>query len=193
MKNFSMPETVSPFLEQEELERLSQSLEKNVSREAAEALVRRVPLRPGATPKERAEWVNRLSEELEASFDRETIIKIRMGCHCNENGRLEETAEAFRALYQSNGQNLERFVSHLNKSGAGWRIKGDALYTKMFTCECPMLEKAEPSPSLTWCYCTAGYSKAFFEAVFERPVEVELLQTIKQGHDCCLLKITGIL
>ena len=151
MKNFSMPETVSPFLEQEELERLSQSLEKNISREEAEAFLRRVPLRPGAAPEERARWVERLSED------------------------------------------LARFVSHLNESGAGWSIKGGALYTRMFTCECPMLERAGTSPSLTWCYCTAGYSKAFFEAVFERPVEVELLQTIKQGHDCCLLKVTGIL
>lgn len=193
MKNFSMPETVSPFLEQEELERLSQSLEKNVSREEAEAFLRRVPLRSGAAPEERARWVERLSEELETNFDQETIVKIRMGCHCNENGRLEETAGTFKALYQSKGQDLERFVSHLNESGAGWRVEGGALYTRMFTCECPMLERAGISPSLTWCYCTAGYSKAFFEAIFERPVEVELLQTIKQGHDSCLLKVTGIL
>lgn len=193
MKNFSMPETVSPFLEQEELERLSQSLEKNVSREEAEAFLRRVPMRSGAAPEERARWVERLAEELETNFDQETIVKIRMGCHCNENGRLEETAETFKALYQSKGQDLERFVSHLNESGAGWRIEGGALYTRMFTCECPMLEKAGISRSLTWCYCTAGYSKAFFEAIFERPVEVELLQTIKQGHDSCLLKVTGIL
>ena len=83
MKNFSMPETVSPFLEQEELERLSQSLEKNVSREEAEAFLRRVPLRSGAAPEERARWVERLAEELETNFDQETLVKIIMGCHCN--------------------------------------------------------------------------------------------------------------
>ena len=59
----------------------------------------------------------------------------------------------------------------------------------MFTCECPMLEAARTSDSLTWCHCTAGYNKKLFEIIFERPVNVDVLQSIRQGFDFCLLKI----
>lgn len=46
------------------------------------------------------------------------------------------------------------------------------------------------SGSLTWCHCTAGYNKKLFEAVFETPVEVEVVHSIRQGFDECLLKIS---
>ena len=150
MKNFSMPEQVSPTLEIDELMRLKHSLEKNVSREVAESILKEIPLSINSTPDIRAEWVEKLSAVLENRFDKKT----------------------------------------LNENGAGWFIKGNQLYTKMFSCECPMLEKAKNSNSLTWCHCTAGYNKKLFEIVFEKPVYVEIVQSIRQGFDFCLLRIT---
>ena len=149
MKNFSMPEQVSPTLEIDELMRLKHSLEKHVSREVAESILKEIPLSINSTPDIRAEWVEKLSAILE-----------------------------------------NRFVNALNENGAGWFIKDNQLYTKMFTCECPMLEKAKNSNSLTWCHCTAGYNKKLFEIVFEKPVYVEIVQSIRQGFDFCLLRIT---
>ena len=150
MKNFSMPKQVSQTLEIDELMRLKHSLEKNVSREVAESIIKEIPLSINSTPDIRAEWVENLSAILENRFDKKT----------------------------------------LNENGAGWFIKGNQLYTKMFSCECPMLEKAKNSNSLTWCHCTAGYNKKLFEIVFEKPVYVEIVQSIRQGFDFCLLRIT---
>ena len=189
MKNFSMPEYVSPTLETDELTRLKHSLEKNVSREAAESIMAELPLAINSTPDIRAEWVETLSAVLENSFDEKTVKNIRQGCHCNENGRLEDTANNLRQLYFSLDKNLSRFVNALNEEGAGWFIKDDQLYTKMFLCECPMLERAKSSNSLTWCHCTAGYSKKLFEIIFERTVHTEIIQSIRQGYDYCLLRI----
>ncbi|WP_300639325.1 DUF6144 family protein [uncultured Oscillibacter sp.] len=52
-----------------------------------------------------------------------------------------------------------------------------------------MLEKAKNSNSLTWCYCTAGYNKKLFEIVFEKPVCVKIVQSVRQGFDFYLLRI----
>ena len=64
MKNFSMPEQVSPTLETDELMRLKHSLEKNVSREVAESIIKEIPLSINSTPDIRAEWVEKLSAVL---------------------------------------------------------------------------------------------------------------------------------
>lgn len=88
------------------------------------------------------------------------------------------------------GRDLNGFVQAVNERGAVWYIEGERLFTQMLTCECPMLEAAKGSESLTWCHCTAGYNKKLFEAVFETPVEVEVVHSIRQVFDECLLKIS---
>lgn len=185
-----MPEQVSPTLEMDERERLKHSLEMTVSQEMTENILSKLPLLTNSTPIERADWVENLSTLLENTFDEDTVKVIRKSCYCNENGRLEDTARNMKQLYLSLDKDLHRFVYALNESGASWYIKDNQLYTKMFTCECPMLEKANVSDSLTWCHCTAGYNIKLFEMVFESPVEVEVLQSIRQGYEYCLLRIT---
>ena len=190
MRNFSMPEHISPTLELDELMRLKRSLETTVSKESSDSVMFELPLTPNSTPAERAEWVEKLSSLLENRFDGNIVKEIRQNCYCNENGRLEDTAKELKRLYKSLNKDLHRFVSALNKNGAGWYIEENQLYTKMFTCECPMLEEAALSQSLTWCHCTAGYNKKLFELVFETPVDVEILQSIRQGFDYCLVRVT---
>ena len=190
MKNFSMPEHISPTLELDELMRLKSSLVATVSKEEADRMMSELPLAVNSTPAERAEWVEKLSSFLENRFDENTVKVIRQNCHCNENGRLEDAARELKQLYAYHDKNLHRFVAALNENGAGWYIEGDQLYTKMFVCECPMLEEVALSQSLTWCHCTAGYSKKLFKMVFETPVDVEILQSIRQGCDYCLVRVT---
>ena len=86
MKNFSMPEQVSPTLEIDGLMRLNRSLEKNVSREVAESIMKEIPLSVNSTSDIRAEWVEKLSAVLENRFDKKTAKNIRQECYCNENG-----------------------------------------------------------------------------------------------------------
>ena len=189
MKNFSMPEHISPTLELDELMRLKCSLETIVSKEVSDRIMSELPLTLNSTPAKRAEWVEKLSLLLENRFDGNIVKAIRQKCYCNENGRLEDTAREWKQLYASLDKDLHRFVAALNENGAGWYIEGNQLYTKMFICECPMLEEALLSQSLTWCHCTAGYSKKLFELVFETPVDVEILQSIRQGFDSCPVRV----
>lgn len=190
MKNFHMPEIVSPTLEADELARLHESIKNIVSKEEADNVIMAIPLAINSTPEERAEWVEQLTELLEEKYDTDTINRIRQGCYCNENGKLEESANALRQLYVSLDCNLQKFMATLNEQGAGWYIEDNYLYTKMFSCPCPMLEKSKIVASLTWCHCTSGYGKKFFGIVFDAPVEAEIVHSMRQGFDECLVRLT---
>ncbi len=190
MKNFHMPEIISPTLEAEELERLHKSITLIRSKEEADHIVKSLPLSNNSSPEERAEWVENLSILLEDTYDTNTIKQIRQHCYCTENGTLEKSANSLKELFHSCDNNIHKFIDTLNEGGAGWYLEGQDLYTKMFSCPCPMLEKSEISDSLTWCHCTSGYGKHFFGIVFGISVDAEIVHSMRQGFDECLVKIT---
>lgn len=190
MKNYNMPERISPILEADEMERLYESIKEVTSKEEADNVIKEIPLAINSTPEERAEWVEKLSTLLEKKFDVHTIKQIRQGCYCNENGKLEESANSLRELYVSLGCDIHKFIATLNEQGAGWYVEDNCLYTKMFSCPCPMLEKTKIVPSLTWCHCTGGYGKKFFGIVFDVQVEAEIVHSMRQGFDECLVRLT---
>lgn len=192
MKKNNVSEIISSTLEKDELEKLYNSIKEVVSLEDAKKTVAEIPLALNSTPKERAEWVEKLSYLLEEEYDWVTIKKIRQGCFCNENGRLEETAQTLQNLYLSVDKDMKKFVEEINKSGAGWYFEDNYLYTKYFSCPCPMLQNSEISQSLTWCQCTAGYTKKIFDLAFNISVDVDIVHTIRQGYEECLLRITFI-
>ena len=190
MKNFNMPEIISPTLEIDEYTRLYESIKKAVSKEKADRVMRELEIGKNSTAEERAEWVDKVSMILERNFDISTIRNIRQEYCCNENGKLEESAQSFRKVFASLNNDIHKFVAVLNEQGAGWYMEDNLLYTKMFSCPCPMLEKTKVDSSLTWCRCTEGYSKRFFSIVFGVSVKAEIIHSMRQGFDECLVKIT---
>ena len=82
MKNFHMPEIISPTLEAKELERLHKSITLIRSKKEADHIVSSLPLSNDSTPEERAAWVENLSILLEDTYDTNTIKQIRQHCHC---------------------------------------------------------------------------------------------------------------
>ena len=189
MKKHHMPEFISSTLEVDELKRLYESIKSVVSEDVAENIINEIPITIGSSPEVRAEWVEKMSALLEEKFEMDTIKKIRQGCYCNENGKLEESANELRKLYVSLDCDICKFVEVINESGAGWYFEGDYLYVTMVSCPCPMLEKSKIVNSLTWCHCSAGYAKKFWEIVFDVPVEAEIVHSMRQEFDECLVRL----
>ncbi len=171
-----------------EVGKLFRNIQKFADDGAAGEITRAAPLSVDASDTEKAAWVTTISAELEKHFNEETIKAIRMGCHCNEEGRLPEMKQWLRGLYRESSS-LAEFVGKVNAHGAGWYIKDGAIYTKFLTCECYMVQGIEHLDSKTWCYCTVGYTRNLFEYVFEQPVESELVQSIKTGSEFCVVKV----
>ncbi len=59
-------------------------------------------------------------------------------------------------------------------------------------CHCPRVRDAlEMGEALspTYCYCGAGFYKGIWEEILQRPVEVEVLESVLQGSDVCTIAI----
>ena len=59
-------------------------------------------------------------------------------------------------------------------------------------CHCPRVRGAVQSGteiSSTYCYCGAGFYKGIWEYILQRPVRVEVLQSVLQGDACCTIAI----
>lgn len=174
--------------EHPEVEKLCRNVAKYAPQDVAEQIACGIALPESADDAAKAAWVGSICRGLEERFDEETIKSIRLGCHCDEAGRLDEMKRWLRGLYvESSG--IEDFVDRVNRHNAGWYIVNGEIYTKFLGCECHMLQGVDRLTSKTWCYCTAGYTEELFRHVFGCEVESTLLQTIKMGHDACVVKI----
>ena len=156
--------------------------------ETARAVTDAADLPTTADDIKKAVWVKSVCAELEKRFAPETIREIRRLCHCDEEGQMAKMKSWLKGLFRESS-GLEEFVDRVNAAGAGWYLRDGEIYTKFLGCECHMLGAVDRLDSKTWCQCTVGYTEELFTHVFDCPVEGELLQTIKMGHEFCVVKI----
>jgi len=64
---------------------------------------------------------------------------------------------------------------------------------RYYYCHCPRIREAirlhNPRISRTYCYCGAGFYKDLWEKILQRPIEVEVIQTVLEGNDVCKIAI----
>jgi len=131
-------------------------------------------------------WVKSTMKRLENRFDSSTVKKIRMGCQCGYG--IDEKILFVKDLVAISSS-MEEFACHSRAKEAGLFTRDGELYLQFGFCPCPMLTDVDRLETYTWCQCTTGYSKVLFEQAFNCKVEVELLKSIKMGHEICLMKI----
>jgi hypothetical protein len=64
---------------------------------------------------------------------------------------------------------------------------------RQFYCHCPRVReilKSSETISPTYCYCGAGFYKGIWEEILQKPVEVEVLESVLQGDEVCKIAIT---
>jgi predicted hydrocarbon binding protein len=63
---------------------------------------------------------------------------------------------------------------------------------RQYYCHCPRIRdvlKTSETISPTYCYCGAGFYKGIWEEILQRPVEVEVLETVLKGDEVCKIAI----
>ena len=69
----------------------------------------------------------------------------------------------------------------------------DPTMRKYYACHCQLVRTAlrdgKPKIPATFCYCSAGFEKLHFDAIFDESVEVELLETPLKGDARCRFAI----
>lgn len=169
--------------------KLYENIKKYSSPEIAEKLAFGVNLPIFPSKEECKTWVTHIVSELENEFDDSKIKKIRMGCYCDEDGKLEENKQWLKNIYSAS-RTIEEFVDTVNEHAGGWYIQDGMLYTKYFHCGCPMVEGIDRLNTNTWCYCTVGFAKEIFDQVLGYEVEIDVSETMKSGSDYCLIRVS---
>lgn len=73
-----------------------------------------------------------------------------------------------------------------------WLQEKDPLLKRYHACHCPFVRSAilqDTKLSDLWCYCSGGFSKLFFDYLFDCENEVELLESVLSGGECCKFAI----
>jgi len=138
-------------------------------------------------------WIAGILDEISSlQNDKGGEILEKCGRECAARGELLKGALETRrrardkadrdALFQAFKRNIYN-TPNLSKEGE--------VITLVFEhCTCPLVEAGVDNPAL--CACTVGYTKAVFEALFERTVAVELEQTILRAAPVCVQRIRVI-
>ena len=77
-----------------------------------------------------------------------------------------------------------RLIEYMNET--------DPEIRRQIYCHCPRVRDAVKDNlmiSTTYCYCGAGFYKGIWEEILQRPVEVEVLETVLSGGDVCKIVI----
>lgn len=125
---------------------------------------------------------------LDEHVDKETIAKVLEQCgrQCQSQSLIKKA----RNIYEKS-KNVDDFLDNFGKVYKHLHREGNSLYIVYPRCYCSIVNKI-PSGKLsaTYCNCSRGWAKALFEGALERPVEVTMEQSIKQGDKQCKFRIT---
>ena len=146
-----------------------------------------------------AKWVKGAMDRLDALVGERTRIQIMENCgyKCAEtNSGAIDDAIAKRRKYKNVDEFLEAEQQNPMK-GTKLVREGNILYQIYrpqelgVRCYCSLVRglPADENLSLTYCHCSKGFVKKLWEAVLERPVEVELVQSVISGAEECKFAI----
>jgi len=142
-----------------------------------------------------ANWYKGAMERLDALVDETTrnLVMEHCGYSCASANRSHiNKAIATRKEYKSIGEFLEAEEGNL-----GFTREGNVIY-QIYTpqkhgirCYCSLVRglSADQNMSPTYCHCSAGFVKKFWEGVLERPVKVELIHSVMSGAEECKFAI----
>ncbi|MBF4694476.1 hypothetical protein [Fusibacter ferrireducens] len=68
----------------------------------------------------------------------------------------------------------------------------DSLLKRYYACHCPFARESILSGeaiSENWCYCSGGFAKFPYEVILDRPLRVELLESVLKGDSTCRFAI----
>ncbi len=154
-------------------------------------------IRAHAQPAEIAAWVKGAMERLDRLVDQPTRTQIMLNCGYN-CGRANITAVERALKRRSRFKNEEEFLAaEIARPPVGTRLerRGSTLhqfytpqtFTHPMRCYCSLLRglPANVTVSRTYCQCSRGFVQKYWEAVLDRPLQVELVASSVTGASEC--------
>ena len=185
------------------IEQIKGCIEQYAGRETAEKVIAgNGDITEDTSKKDIARWMREAMARLDTEVDKGTAVRIMESCglNCSErNHSVIRTYVMKRERYDS----IDEFIeSEIKNPMLGTRIERDGntlyhIYTpKSFTpplrCYCSLFNELpeDESVSMTYCHCSKALVRRIWETVFNKPVEVELEESVISGGEVCRFKIT---
>jgi predicted hydrocarbon binding protein len=140
-------------------------------------------------------------EGLDASVDEKTRVKAMQNCGYNcakKNYKVIERAVARRKKYaciddflEAEVQNPMKGTKLVRESNIIYQFYTPQAFTTPMRCYCGLFRglPTEDTVSLTYCNCSKGFVEKYWEAVLQKPVKVDLLQSAISGAEACKFAI----
>jgi predicted hydrocarbon binding protein len=127
------------------------------------------------------EWLKSLLKHMDEQFDEKTRVKLMEACgrDCARRGSIR-MAEASKGDV---GKLVNTLANYLGKENS--RMEGKVVHLTYSKCYCQLVADGPERLSDTYCFCSKGWVLEMFETAAQKPVKVELLQTIKRGAPSC--------
>jgi predicted hydrocarbon binding protein len=126
-------------------------------------------------------WILNLMEKMDEHLDEEVKINLLEEC-----GRACAESHAKEEALKHRGD-LDGWLGVFKKwvGSDNVRMEDNAVRLTYSKCLCSLVQDRPPLMSKTYCNCSRGWLKETFETVMEKPVGVELEDSIMQGGKNC--------
>jgi predicted hydrocarbon binding protein len=150
-----------------------------------ELMQNRVPYDTLTTGSQTAKWIGNLVDDLvvDIGVDYAKVVMEACGQQCIGQSVLDKAR-----LIKQDSSNIDEFLEKLNYAhigGGKLRRENDVIYASYERCYCGSVSKTRQPISTIYCQCSCGWYKKLFEATLDKPVKVELLDSIIHGADTC--------
>ncbi len=130
-------------------------------------------------------WVETLIKDMSQRMDPQQVIDLLVDCG---RGCGQRNAAGRAKLVKAQIQDIDELIETINSSvlGGGCIHRVDDHFTVSFEqCYCPLVQAASGQLPESFCNCSRGWAKELFEVILDRPVEVEIIQTVRRGASSC--------
>lgn len=129
-------------------------------------------------------WLTDLFEALDTELDQATKVKVMAGCGVGCFRR-----HSFKTDIARLGKgNIDNLLAAYKKNFEVWR-EGDQVHVRYGAvsklCYCPAARYHPVRPNDMHCECTRATHQAVFETALERPIKVEVVESLRRGGKTC--------
>jgi hypothetical protein len=199
MPPLGSPQDSYPTLTRLILDRMEAELPAQMCREILTWNYHNVPIEGFKDSKERFEKATSIDEYLKGEHER--LVKeledcMREGRPWYEQEITPEVVEFVRGNQEictgiRRGDKV--YKTKIPYAPGRFLKEKDPTMRKYYMCHCQLVRTAlrdgKPKIPAIFCYCSAGFEKLHFDAIFGEPVEVELLETPLKGDARCRFAI----
>jgi hypothetical protein len=129
-------------------------------------------------------WLTDLFDTMNSELDESTRVKLMAGC-----GRGCFRRYSFKQDIAREGKRgLDSLLQAYKKNFEVWK-EGDLVHVRYGAvnkqCYCPAARYHPPLPHDSHCECTRATHQTIFETALDRPIKVEVVESLRRGGKTC--------